>query len=133
MGKRKSSAQDVGKWGEDRACSLLRGKGYRILSRRIRIGNRDEIDIVARDKNVLIFVEVKTRKTEDFGQPLSAVDRKKRHALSRAAARYLKRLRDPNVFFRFDIVEVIGSCGEGDPVLRHYENAFNLDPVYRIP
>ena len=113
----------IGRWGEDCAADLLAGEGYRILGRRVRPNRHDEIDLVVRRDDVLVFVEVKTRKTEDFGRPLEAVDRDKRRALVRAAARYLRRLGYPRVYCRFDTVEVIGAPG-GKPVVRHIENAF---------
>jgi putative endonuclease len=120
-----------GEWGEGRAADHLRSCGYRILGRRVRIGRRDEIDILARQGNVLVFVEVKTRRNEDFGRPMDAVDRAKRHSLSRAAVRYVKKLpRTP--CFRFDVVEVIGEPGS-EPVLRHIERAFDLDRRYMVP
>ena len=122
-----------GLWGEEQAATLLAAKGYRILGRRVRIGTRDEIDLVARDGSVLVFVEVKTRKSEDFGSPASAVDRAKRHALSRAAVRYLKKLKDPRVYFRFDVVEVVGQPGDSAPAVRHLPNAFTLDRCYNLP
>jgi putative endonuclease len=122
-----------GLWGEEQAEAFLKKKGYRILGRRVRLGPRDELDLVARDGEALVFVEVKTRKSEDFGSPVSAVDRKKRHSLSRAALRYLGKLRYPEVCFRFDVVEVIGEEGEEDPVIRHIENAFPLDRRYMVP
>jgi len=124
---------DAGKWGEQQAERMLRKKKYRILGRRVRVGTRDEIDLVARNGEVLVFVEVKTRKREDFGRPLTAVDRKKRHVLSRAAVRYLKRLKSPQVCFRFDVVEVIGVNGDSCPEVRHIENAFTLDRRYSLP
>jgi putative endonuclease len=128
-----SESADSGQWGEQVAELALKRKGYRVLGRRVRVGTRDEIDLVARDKNTLVFVEVKTRKGEDFGRPSGAVDRRKRQVLSRAAVRYLKELRDPRVFFRFDVVEVIGEPGDPDPVVRHIENAFGLDRRYSLP
>ncbi len=98
------------------------------------MGERDEIDLVARDGNVLVFVEVKTRKQEGYGRPMAAVDRKKRHVLSRAAVRYLKKLKVQPEAFRFDVVEVIGKVRDGkDPVIRHIEKAFDLDKHYIIP
>lgn len=122
----------TGLWGEREAEQFLVSKGYRILSRRFRVTVRDEVDLVARDGEVLVFVEVKTRKTEDYGRPVSAVDRKKRHVMSRAAVRYLKRLEKP-VCFRFDVVEVIGTESGGNPKIRHIENAFPLDRCYALP
>ncbi len=122
-----------GLWGEKQAEALLRTKGYRILGRRLRIGRRDELDLVARDGDILVFVEVKTRRSEDFGRPVSAVDRKKKHALSRAAVRYLKRLHPPAKYFRFDVVEVIGSADSPQNEMNHIINAFPLDRCYRPP
>jgi putative endonuclease len=127
------SAQLAGKWGEEQAEKFLRKNGYRILGRRVRIGSRDEIDLAARDGKELVFVEVKTRKSEDFGRPLTAVDREKRHVMSRAAVRYLKQLRNPRVCFRFDVVEVVGSLGDVVPDIRHIKNAFTLDRRYVLP
>lgn len=127
----KRAAPDAGRWGEELAESLLRRKGYRILGRRVRVGRRDELDLVARHGAVLVFVEVKTRGGTDFGRPASAVGPRKRHALSRGALHYLRQLRERPDYFRFDVVEVIGRQGEGRPDLRHIENAFPLDRCYR--
>lgn len=133
MGNRKQQHLKTGEWGEKQAEQALRRTGYRILGRRVRVGTRDEIDLVARNGKILVFVEVKTRKRETYGRPLTAVDRKKRHLMSRAVVRYLKRLRHPRVCFRFDVVEVIGSVGDANPLIRHIENAFTLDKRYTLP
>lgn len=125
---------ETGAWGERVAEDYLLGKGYRILGRRVRVGTRDELDLVARHDAQLVFVEVKTRSGEAFGRPFSAVDRAKRHTLSRAAIRYVQRLGNPRVCFRFDVVEVIGRSGSDEPPLvRHIENAFPLDRRYALP
>ena len=123
----------AGVWGEAQAERLLKRKGYRILGRRVRVGDRDELDLVARDGNELVFVEVKTRKNETFGRPSAAVNQAKRHYLSRAAVRYLKALKKPPVCFRFDIIEVIGTEGTPTPRIEHIKNAFSLDRCYRVP
>jgi len=123
----------AGAWGEAQAERMLRQKGYSILGRRVRVGRRDELDLVARDGKVLVFVEVKTRKTETFGRPNDAVNHAKRHYLSRAAVRYLKHLRQGPEAFRFDVVEVIGTVDTPTPLIRHIENAFPLDRCYRVP
>ncbi len=123
----------AGRWGEQRAARMLKKKGYRILGERVRVGLKDELDLVARHRNVLVFVEVKTRGSEDFGRPLSTVDRSKRRVMSRAALRYMRKLRPRPEFFRFDVVEVVGREEEGDPVIRHIENAFTLARGLRVP
>jgi len=80
-----------------------------------------------------VFVEVKTRRREDFARPLLAVDREKRHALNRAAAAYLRRARYPNLFYRFDVVEVLGQPEEGEPLIRHVEDAFPFERRFHFP
>lgn len=124
---------DSGVWGEAVAERVLRDAGYKILGRRIRFTPREELDLVARHKDVLVFVEVKTRGSEAFGRPFDSVDRDKRRAMGRAAVHYLKRLGFPRIFYRFDVVEVVGEPGDSDPVVRHIENAFTLDERYRLP
>jgi len=124
---------ETGEWGEGVAADYLQAKGYKILGRRVRVGTRDELDLVARHNTQLVFVEVKTRGSETFGRPISAVDRNKRHTLSRAAIRYVQRLKDPRICFRFDVVEVIGNSGSASPQVRHIENAFPLDRRYALP
>jgi putative endonuclease len=122
----------AGLWGEGQAELYLRSKGFKIIGRRMKVGLRDEIDLVAREQETLVFVEVKTRKSERYGRPFESVDRRKRHALSRAAVRYLQRLKQP-VNFRFDVVEIVGGPDGELPVVRHIENAFLLDRCYVLP
>ena len=128
-----STTPSTGSWGEAQSERALRQKGYSILGRRVHVGRRDELDLIARDGAVLVFVEVKTRKTEAFGRPGAAVNHAKRHYLSRAAVRYLKHLHQRPNAFRFDIVEVIGTLNTPAPLIRHIENAFPLDRCYRVP
>jgi putative endonuclease len=125
---------ETGKWGERVAARYLKREvGYRIIGCRVRVGDRDELDIIARDGKTLVFVEVKTRSTIRFGRPNDAVDRHKRHTLSRGAVRYIGRLRNPRIYFRFDVVEVTGHPDDPDPTINHIENAFPLDPRYSLP
>ncbi len=134
--KRKDAGPDhlkTGDWGEACAAELLKAKGYRILGRNVRVGNRDEVDLIARDKDVLVFVEVKTRRHVEFGRPIAAVNTKKKHVLSRAAVRYLKKLGFPAVCIRFDVVEVTGAPDTGELDINHVENAFQLDRRYTLP
>jgi putative endonuclease len=85
---------------------------------------------VFRDRDCLVFVEVKTRSSEDWTRPAAAVNAAKRRRLSRTALDYLKRLKQPPVKVRFDIVEVLlhdGVVGE----VRHLPNTFALSAPYR--
>src|SRR5438093_13677451 len=96
-----------GELGEKLAARYLRKHGYKILYRTFRRRTGGEIDIICRHADVLVFVEVKTRTREDFGRPLDAVDRDKRKRISRGALAWLRMLDDPNILFRFDVVEVL--------------------------
>jgi len=134
-------AKAQGEWGERRAERYLtkemepEEKRLRTIGRRVRVG-RDEIDLVmepadAGRRPMTVFVEVKTRTTDALGGGLGAIDRRKRHALCRAAANYMRK-RPPSPF-RIDVVEVLGVSDEdgADRVL-HFENAVPLERRYVV-
>ncbi|MDD2676862.1 MAG: YraN family protein, partial [Methylacidiphilaceae bacterium] len=114
--------RELGRWGEREAARFLRRKGYRILLRNVRIGG-GEIDLVCRDASVLVFVEVKTRSSTDYGEPAEAVDAQKRARLVRAAYAYLEELGQDDVTYRFDIVEVLAEA-QAKQRIRLLSNAF---------
>lgn len=123
---------ELGRWGEEQAVNYLRTRGYRILGQRVRPNRHDEIDIVARTPDTLVFVEVKTRSSIAFGRPATAVRRDKRRALNRAAACYLRRLRFPRLYYRFDVIEVVCEAGT-EPRVNHVPNAFPFEARRRSP
>ena len=109
-----------------------RGKslcGYKILFRNFRGRSGGEIDVVCRDHDTLVFVEVKTRVREDFGRPLEAVDRAKQKRISRGALAWLRLLDNPDILFRFDVVEVI-VANDAKPCVELIKNAFPLSNPY---
>src|SRR5437763_14872388 len=83
--------------GEKLACRFLKRNGYKILFRNFRGRSGGQIDVVCRDNNTLVFVEVKTRTREDFGRPISAVDRAKQKRISRGALAWLRMLDNPDI------------------------------------
>ena len=85
--------------------------------------------MVCRDRDTLVFVEVKTRTREDFGRPLAAVNRDKRNRISRGGLAWLRLLDDPDILFRFDVVEVVIAKG-AEPRLEILRNAFSLSKPY---
>jgi putative endonuclease len=119
----------LGTRGEKLACQFLRRNGYKILFRNFRGRTGGEIDVVCRDHDTLVFVEVKTRTREDFGRPLDAVDRDKRKRISRGGLAWLRLLGNPDILFRFDVVEVIAADG-AQPRLEILRNAFSLPEPY---
>lgn len=118
-----------GRLGERAARQALRRRGLRFLTANFRT-TRGEIDLVFRDGDCLVFVEVKTRSSEDWVRPAAAVDAGKRRRLGLAALEYLRQLDHPPVKFRFDIVEVL-LADRGIREVRHLPNAFALPPPYR--
>jgi len=123
----------VGAWGEERAAEYLEAHGYTVIGRNVRPDRRDELDIVARIGETLVFVEVKTRRREAFGRPMRAVDRGKRHALNRAAAAYLRKAGFPKLYYRFDVIEVLGQPEDGEPLIRHLDDAFPFEVRFKFP
>src|SRR2546421_3995427 len=119
----------LGTRGENLACGFLKKNGYKILYRNFRGRTGGEIDVVCRDRDTLVFVEVKTRTREDFGRPLDAVDRDKRKRISRGGLAWLRLLDNPDILFRFDVVEVIIAEG-AEPRLELLQNAFALSEPY---
>ena len=119
----------LGARGEKLACRFLRKKGYKILHRNFRGRTGGEIDIVCRDRDTLVFVEVKTRTREDFGRPFDAVDRDKQKRIARGGLAWLRLLGDPDILFRFDVVEVI-LPENAEPRIELLRNAFALPEPY---
>jgi putative endonuclease len=114
----------LGKLGEDLACAELERQGYAILDRRYRT-RCGELDIIARDGPVLVFVEVRARSDGNFGTPFESVTWQKRHRLSRMAAAYLYRKRILDVACRFDVVGVTRTAG-GRVNIEVVKNAFDF-------
>jgi len=120
----------LGERGEDFAAKFLRRRGYTILMRRFK-SRGGEIDIICRDHDWLVFVEVKTRETEEFGAPSESVQREKQRHLSKAALDYLRLLDNPRIRWRFDIVEVLLRQGARQPDdVRLIQNAFDLSEPF---
>jgi putative endonuclease len=115
--------------GEKLACQFLRNHGYKILYRNFRDRTGGEIDVVCRDGDTLVFVEVKTRGGEDFGRPVEAVDRQKQLRVSKGGLAWLRLLDNPDIVFRFDVVEVL-LPNEQNPRLELIQNAFELSQPY---
>jgi len=118
-----------GELGERAAKRHLQRLGLKFLAANFRSA-RGEIDLVFRDGDCLVFVEVKARSSEDWTRPAAAVDARKRRLISQTALDYLRLLKNPEVKIRFDIVEVLLSDGEVREV-RHLPNTFSLSKPYR--
>jgi putative endonuclease len=113
----------LGDKGERKASRFLKKLGYRIIERQHQT-QFGEIDIIAIDGNQIVFVEVKTRRTTDAGQPFEAVDRVKQQKIARTALAWLKSQRRLNQSCRFDVVSIIWESETGSPELTHFKHAF---------
>jgi putative endonuclease len=115
----------VGRRGEKIAVGFLRKSGYKLLYRNFRAKCGGEIDLVCRDREakVLVFVEVKTRTTNLFGDPHEAVTLRQQESIIRAAKEWLRLLDDADIPYRFDIVEVVM---EPRRTVRLIRNAFQI-------
>jgi putative endonuclease len=112
---------ELGIWGEEVAVGYLQDHGYVILERDWHSGHHD-IDIVAVDRDVVVFVEVKTRRNRLYAAPEQAVDYRKVRALQSAANHYVK-FKRINLEVRFDIITVVGTR-DGEPEISHIKDAF---------
>jgi putative endonuclease len=118
-----------GAQGERAARAHLKRKGLKYLTANYRSAH-GEIDLVFRQGEVLVFVEVKTRSSEDWQRPAAAVDHEKRRKISRTALEYLNELGRPAIKFQFDIVEVLLEDGVVREI-RHWPHAFSLSQPFR--
>jgi putative endonuclease len=118
-----------GKLGERAARKHLQRLGLKFLTANFGSA-RGEIDLVFRDGDCLVFVEVKTRSSELWSRPASAVNARKRRLLSQTALDYLRLLKQPQVRIRFDIVEVLLETGVVREI-RHLPNSFPMATPYR--
>ena len=113
---------DIGMTGEEIAANFLEKQGCVILERNYR-AQHGEIDIIARTDKHLIFVEVKTRTSSEFGTPAEKVDRKKRNFLIRTAELYLYE-HPTELYMRFDVAEVMLTSNKRYGTIRFIEDAF---------
>jgi len=113
---------ELGEQGEQLAVDFLKKQGYRLLARRFRtkIG---EIDIIVKKGGMIVFVEVKTRRSSLFGTPAQAVNRRKQDKIINTAFKYLNYTNNTGVPIRFDILEIM-ITGESTAVCNHIINAF---------
>ncbi len=113
----------LGAFGEEKAARFLRRKGYRIIERNFRC-RMGEIDLIARQGEVLAFVEVKLRRDDRFAEAREFVTAAKQRRILAAASMYLSRCGE-DLQPRFDVIEVYAPEGERGPVtINHLENAF---------
>ncbi len=116
-------AHALGRWGEERAARYLQRRGWTVLARNYRFGRR-EVDLVVRRRDVVAFVEVKTRGGVGFGRPQDAITALKRREIEAVAAHYLARHGLGDVGVRFDAVAITVLPGGQGVGIEHVEDAW---------
>lgn len=116
------TTKQIGDHGEDLAASYLEAKGWLIFDRNYRF-EKAELDIVATDRNYIIFVEVKTRSNTYFGRPEEYVTPIKKRNLKKAAEAWIYERKMETAVCRFDIVSIV-QRNKGAPEITHYKDAF---------
>ncbi len=117
------SKQSLGQWGEAQAAAYLQAHGYTILARNVHFPH-GELDIVAGKDSILVFVEVKTRRSSSFAYPEASVTPRKQAFLLSAAETYLAEHPDSPETWQFDVIAVEGTPGR-PPQIDHFENVFS--------
>ena len=119
------STKKVGDEGENLAVEFLESKGYTILKRNYRFG-KGELDIIAKDpvEEGLVFVEVKSRKSLEYGHPEEAITKNKIKQLKRIAELYLYENEIKEISCRFDVIAIL-MLPEQKPIVEHFVNAFD--------
>lgn len=115
--------QQLGKWGEQVAASYLEARGWDILQRNWRC-RHGEIDLIARDGQTLVFVEVRTRSTLQYGTAAESVNWRKQQKLRQLALHYLAANQTCCPSFRFDVVTLFRQEKTGQLTVSHYPHAF---------
>ena len=121
---RRFPEKSLGDRGEDAAAKYLKHEGYHILARGLD-SPLGELDIVAVDGRTVVFVEVKTRRSDDAGRPSDAIDQRKEQRMTQAALAYLKSNRLLNYSSRFDVVAITWPDDARQPAIEHFKNAFS--------
>ncbi len=115
----KSNNKTVGEKGEETACSYLKNLGWTILERNFRYSRVSEIDIIAKDNDTIVFVEVKTRTSANFGHPFEAINKNKLLNIFKAGLSYLQKTKEHYKRYRIDIISVLG---KDKPEIEHLKN-----------
>lgn len=124
-----TAAEESGPLGERLAARFLRKQGYRLLQANYRT-RTGEVDLIARDGEEIVFIEVKTRSSPSRGSPAETVNPAKRRRLIRAAREFANRYRLRERTLRFDVLAVLVPP-DGEPSITHFKDAFTPPPSAR--
>ncbi|MBR1729389.1 MAG: YraN family protein [Selenomonadaceae bacterium] len=125
--------KQLGDVGEDFAANFLTSKGYEILDRNFRYGREAEVDIIAKQNDLIVFVEVKTRFNDKLGRPAEAVNYPKQQRIILAAKKYLQDNYNFDTPCRFDVIEILANdkMNSRSWKINHIENAFEVNQRHK--
>ena len=115
---------ELGRKGEQIAENYLVGQGYQILERNYH-SEQGEIDLIARERDFLVFIEVKNYSFRSYGSPVGAVRASKKQSLIHAAQTYLYKKEIKNTYCRFDVIAIFTKYS-GQRIIEHYRDAFYI-------
>jgi putative endonuclease len=116
------SSRSKGADSETLAIDFILSKGYKLLKRNFKFGKSGEIDIIAKHGDIIVFIEVKSRKSYEYGSPIQSVPNSKRQSIYHAAKGYLYVNKIDNAECRFDFIGI--DLRKSTPEINHIENAF---------
>ncbi len=113
----------IGKIGEDIACKYILQKNYKIIKRNFYC-RQGEIDIIAKDKNEVVFIEVKTRTNNKYGEPVDSITYYKKNKIIKSIQYYIYKEKIEHIDIRIDVIEIYSKKGKYK--INHIKNAINL-------
>lgn len=129
--RRRAESDSLGRRGERAAAAYLRARGHSIVAQSER-GGLGEIDLITVDGRTIVFVEVKTRRSNRRGAPSDAVDLDKQARITRLALGWLKRHDLLEQSVRFDVVSMVWPAGEKRPAIEHFRGAFEATGRWQL-
>jgi putative endonuclease len=121
----KTNRQKLGKKGEEIAANFLESKGYSILHKNFRT-QYGEIDLIAQLGKELVFIEVKTRTSKNYGYPEDSINQRKQEHILASSQAYLQQFSELSTQWRVDVVSILFRSGENQPEIVHFENAITI-------
>ena len=118
----KTNNKIKGQIGEDLAEKHLKTQGYKILEKNYRYSRIAEIDIIAKDKDTIVFIEVKTRSNLNFGHPFEAISKTKLQHIYQTGLFYLQNTKEKYKNYRIDIIGITIKSDEKTPKIEHIKN-----------
>ncbi|MFN2149789.1 MAG: YraN family protein [Anaerolineales bacterium] len=118
----------LGAWGEQQALNFLQSRGYILLARNVHVGSL-ELDLVMQQQDMVVFVEVKTRTSTDYGTPEEAVSFRKQQLLQRAAWGFLEEHQMLQAPWRIDVIAIVATSAQEVLRLDHYPAAFDVSSI----